>query len=282
MKIYNNIKNVITLIGDESLIDTIINESMIEHIDYVKKQFSFNTFAPMPDELKYTSTIQEVVSDEDYERIKYNHMVRMSRGEITEHDIIPISYTMQKTLIQKYGHDNWEDWAMYNWGTSNDSYDSEVISKNCFSFYTLNATPHSAIIKMSMKYRNIKFIIKYADEDIGYNVGEYVLLNGETIDVTFYDDFNKDSFILAYKIIGDEYFVRELIYYLDSQEINDAILNIDTYFNSIFLAILELEIVDDKYPHEVNRFLMEKALENEQYEYAAKLQPILALTIDSK
>jgi len=109
---------------------------------------------------------------------------------------------------------------------------------------------------------------------MGYNVGEYTLLNGETIRTNIHRVFNKDSFLMAYELFKDDYYVREMIYELSPNEINDAINNHDNYLHTILLSIVDLEIVDEYYFYGINCFLLDKAVENEQYEYAAKLKKL--------
>jgi len=269
MSVDNNVINVVKLIGNNKSVKRAISELIIE--DNI---FTFESFAPMPDELHYTSPMQKVISNEDYERVILDYRTRMHRGELTEEDNIPISYDLQKRLVLDYGYDNWYDWAINNWGCRGNAQYTEIISDDTFSFYTANATPHIAMVKMSMKYPDIKFIIKYADEDMGYNVGEYTLLNGETIRTNIHRVFNKDSFLMAYELFKDDYYVREMIYELSPNEINDAINNHDNYLHTILLSIVDLEIVDEYYFYGINCFLLDKAVENEQYEYAAKLKKL--------
>ena len=170
---------------------------------------------------------------------------------------------------------------MNHWGTKFGPYDTELISDYEFSFHTTNATPHTAMIKMSNKYPKIEFNIRYADEDIGYNVGEYTLLNGETIAteiplLDLVDDvITKESFIMAYNIINDDYHVREMIYDLSDKELKASTTGTDKYLNVLLPVILEMEFIDEEYPLGINKFLLNSAVNTEQYEYAAELKKLL-------
>lgn len=270
MSIDNNVINVVKLVGDANSVNKAISELILNN-----GTFMFDSFAPMPDELKYTSPMQDVIPNDEYERVLLDYKIKMDRGELTEHDSIPISHDIQKRLILNYGYDNWYDWCMNHWGCKWGAYDTEIINDNTFTFYTVNATPHVAMVKMSMKYPDIEFRIKYADEDMGYNVGEYRLLNGETIYTNVPKVFNKDSFLMAYELFDDDYYVREMIYELGFAEIEDAIYNHDNYLHTILLAIVDLELVDPNYFYDINLFLLEKAVDNEQYEYAAELKKLI-------
>lgn len=269
MNIDSSVKTVVKLIGASKDVKKAMSELIIE--DDI---FTFDSFIPMPNELRGTSTTQELIPDEEYERVLMNFKVRMDRGEIAHFEAPPMSHSIQKDYIKKYGYDNWEDWSLNNWGCKGGAFDTEVISDTEFSFCTINATPHPAMVRMSMKYPKVEFRIRYADEDVGYNVGYYTMLDGSTIYTNVFKDFSTESFLTAYNIIQDDYYTRELIHELTKSEALDAIVGKDEYLHIILEAILELEILDSEYGIIINSHLLRKAVEYEQYEYAAKLKKL--------
>ena len=268
----NEVKNIVRLIGNSKSIKKAMGELIIE-----EDRFTFDSFAPIPDELMYTDPTQLSIPDKDYEKILRSYKDRLDSGGLEDYESIPISHYIQKRFIHEYGYDNWYDWAMNHWGCKAQPYDTTIISDNEFSFHTPNATPHTAMVKMSMKYPKIEFQVRYADEDLGYNVGEYSLLNGETIatNVPPSDIFNKDSVVMAHGVLKDDYYLREIIYELSDREVIDSISGKDKYLNVLLQAILEFEIVDEEYPREISVYLLESAVSNEQYEYAATLKKLL-------
>jgi len=276
MQIDNSVKNIIKLTGTPKSIKKAMGELIIQG-----DRFVFESFSPLPDELLGTDPIQKVVPDKDYEEVLTSFKVKMDSGDLENWESVPVSHSIHKKLILKYGYDNWYDWSMNHWGTKFGPYDTELISDNEFSFYTTNATPHAAMVKMSSKYPKIEFNVRYADEDIGYNVGEYTLLNGETIatEIPLPDlvdnTITKESFIMAYNIINDDYHVREMIYDLSDKEIKASISGTDKYLNVLLQVILELEFLDEEYPLNINKFLLNSAVNTEQYEYAAELKTLL-------
>lgn len=267
MNIDSSVKTVVKLIGTSKDVKKAMAELIIE--DDI---FTFDSFIPMPDDLIGTSTTQELIPDEDYERILMDFKVRMDRGEVAHFEVPPMSHTIQKNYIKKYGYDNWEDWSLNNWGCKGGTFDTEVISDTEFSFCTINATPHPAMVRMSMKYPKVEFRIKYADEDVGYNVGHYTILNGSTIHTDVFKTFSTESFLTAYNIIQDDYYTRELFHELNEEEALNAISGKDEYLHIILYAILELEIIDSEYGTIINDYLLNKAVDYEQYEYAARLK----------
>lgn len=276
MKIDNYVKNIVKLTGTSKSIKKAMSELIIED-----DRFVFESFAPLPDELLGTDPTQEIILDKDYKEVLTNFKSRMDSDDLEEWESLPVSHSTHKKLISKYGYDNWYDWSMNHWGTKFGPYDTELISDYEFSFFTTNATPHTAMIKMSNKYPKIEFNVRYADEDIGYNVGEYTLLNGETIATEIplsdlaYDTITKESFIMAYNIINDDYHVREMIYDLSDKEVKASTTGTDKYLNVLLQVILELEFIDEEYPLGINKFLLNSAVNTEQYEYAAQLKKLL-------
>tara|TARA_R110000803_G_scaffold74903_6_gene139156 strand:+ start:9550 stop:10401 length:852 start_codon:yes stop_codon:yes gene_type:complete len=276
MQLDNSVKNIVKLTGTPKSINKAMSELIVEDTRFV-----FESFSPLPDELLGTDPSQKVVPDKDYEDILTNFKSKMDSGELEDWESVPISHSIQKKLILNYGYDNWFDWSMNNWGTKFGPYDTELISDYEFSFYTTNATPHTAMVKMSTKYPKIEFKVRYADEDIGYNVGEYTLLNGETIatDIPLSDTLDtmitRDSFIMAHNIINDDYHIREMIYDLSDKEVKSSISGMDKYLNVLLQVILELELIDEQYPLNINKYLLNSAVSTEQYEYAAVLKKLL-------
>lgn len=69
---------------------------------------------------------------------------------------------------------NWYSWRFEHWGTKWDAYDIEIRSPTTLKFETAWSHPFviiEAIVKNILP--NTKLHIKYADEDFGYNLGEY-------------------------------------------------------------------------------------------------------------
>lgn len=71
---------------------------------------------------------------------------------------------------EKYGADNWYDWSIQNWGTKWNAYD---VSWSMYSvcFDTAWSSVPKIIKKLSEKFPDVKIDYRWADEDIGYNVG---------------------------------------------------------------------------------------------------------------
>ena len=73
--------------------------------------FCLNTIMPMPWELKDTVSPSRIVSDDEYLDIM------RERKKDTLGIGHPITASMQKSFIDRFGTDNWYDWCVRNWGT---------------------------------------------------------------------------------------------------------------------------------------------------------------------
>ena len=89
---------------------------------------------------------------------------------------------------RKYGYATWYHWSCNNWGTKWNSYNQARTSENSFSFDTAWAHPFPIMSELSKMFRSIVFEIKYADEDIGANVGHYRIIGGITTYLLDTDD----------------------------------------------------------------------------------------------
>tara|TARA_R110000787_G_scaffold17376_2_gene54463 strand:- start:4910 stop:5533 length:624 start_codon:yes stop_codon:yes gene_type:complete len=75
-------------------------------------------YRPMPAELEQTTSPVRVVSEKEYAK-------QMKLNETAKHKTYPITKDRQEYLLEKYGKDNWYDWAYVNWGTKWGCYDNE-------------------------------------------------------------------------------------------------------------------------------------------------------------
>lgn len=75
---------------------------------------------------------------------------------------------------EMYGENNWYDWSRRNWGTKWNSYDGEWYEEGTsIQFNTAWSTPEPVYLALAKKFPNLDFEVKFADEDMGYNCGEF-------------------------------------------------------------------------------------------------------------
>jgi len=170
---------------------------------------------------------------------------------------------------------NYQDWIIYNWGTPSDVLKSELISDNVIKFETNLMTPLIGIEYLSSLIPNVKFEIKYADEDIGYNVGEYSFLNGKKLSYFLPKEGSLEAVTLSLSIWDEEYHLYEYINDIDDEDIQDGIDGNDSFVLAILKCIYNKRIVSDIYPMIVLNYLLSTAVEEEEYEYAAELKKLI-------
>lgn len=263
----NHVTNVLTLIGTENNVEEVLKALLNEN-----GEVNFNISFPMPNELEGTSSPTKIVSQSEYDAQDNDKEGNMwGRG---------ITRKMSNEYIEKYGADNWYEWKLQNWGTKWGAYDSFRIDDVTFEFSTAWSTPTPFFEKISLDFPNVTFAIKYADEDMGYNVGEYHLLNGEYIESIQPNGGSFEAYEMAVDLKGggdDCWMVNDyLTDDIDEEEVNLA-LEIIKDGNESFEAIAILLAYKYKkayvdFPVNLSNYLLERAVEDEDYAYASELR----------
>lgn len=81
----------------------------------------------------------------------------------------------------------WRGWSINNWGTKWNAYDTKTEDHAdgtaTLQFDTAWSHPFPVIEALSVKCSNHPLEVEYADEDLGYNLGKYSIINGEKSDI---------------------------------------------------------------------------------------------------
>lgn len=75
------------------------------------------------------------------------------------------------------------DWQRANWGTKWNAYDESLPSDGCIRFDTAWSHPFQVIARLSERFPAESIDVKYADEDLGSNLGHYRILAGTMVDL---------------------------------------------------------------------------------------------------
>jgi hypothetical protein len=102
---------------------------------------------------------------------------------------------------EKYGKNNWHDWNLENWGTKWNAFRQELI-ENGIKFETAWNGVLELIKKASKDNKEIVFNYCFADEDFGYNIGAYIIKNGEVLERIEPEGGSEEALIMAEKILG--------------------------------------------------------------------------------
>ena len=139
-------------------------------------------YRPMPNDIRNTTSPCRIVTQKEYNKqMKENE--KIDRTQPWYHEPKPITKKMQKALIDKYGTDNWYDWAYNNWGTKWGCYDHDIDSGNLRFSTAWNLFDISLLTEIAVDFPT--FVLAYEEEQ-GWG-GEFVFEDGECIQRTEYD-----------------------------------------------------------------------------------------------
>ena len=266
----NHITNRLTIIGTEEQVAQVRAEIRGEEAD---RFIDFHKIAPIPKELEGTVSPMRIVSQEEYD---------IQEKKIAENDLTEnernwgISRSLTQALAdeykKKFGHCDWYGWQTANWGTKWNAYEQHEVDENVIEFDTAWSTPYSLLVNLSKKYPQVTFEVEYADEDFGYNVGKYVLLDGETIDQNIPDGGSQEAIEMAMDIKGDDE------YYLEGYLIDDADEDgeLSDFAETLIQIAHERGKLSKEYPPVVLDKLRELALADEQFERVVQIGNYLA------
>jgi hypothetical protein len=266
----NHVTNRLIIIGTEEQVKQVREAIKGERED----QFlDFNKIAPIPKELEGTVSPMRILSQKEYDeqerKIRENDLTDnernwgLSRG---------LTQELADEYIAKFGHCDWYGWQNANWGTKWNAYSQHEIGEDCIEFDTAWSTPYELMVKLSKLFPEIEFQVEYADEDFGYNVGTYTLLDGDSIDENIPDGGSREAIMMAMDIKGDEdyYLTDYLCYDTDDEELSE--------FEETLVEIAhEKGFLIDEYPTSVLNKLKELALANEQFERVIEIDKLLSV-----
>ncbi len=164
----NHITNyIIPVTSDDKLKEEFFNALRGEN-----GAIDFNSVIKMPDELKDTiAGSDSVVPDREYEKAV------KERKELA-YEGMPISESMQKDYMERFGASDWYEWSILNWSTKWNAYEIDT-GEYHIRFDTAWSTPLGVFKALSEKFPDLKFYVFYADEDLGSNCGVVTCLGGE-------------------------------------------------------------------------------------------------------
>ena len=263
----NHVTNVLTITGSD---DQRVKELMDSLFDN-EGNIDFDKFLPMPKELREVTSPVRIVSEEERNAEIAEYERKEAAGELSmwESKTFSLTLELRDEYIARFGADNWYDWAVENWGTKWGGYDGHRDSDDECTFNSAWNTPFPAMVKLSKMHPDLVFTIKYADEDFGYNLGEYVLVDGECVEDYSPVGGSVEAYKMAMDITGDDYvidadYINEV--YEDEGEITD-------YVETLLNLVYEYGKVDVYHPDLIERLKEIATADNENYEYLKRLIP---------
>tara|TARA_R110000868_G_scaffold103015_4_gene283785 strand:- start:605 stop:1414 length:810 start_codon:yes stop_codon:yes gene_type:complete len=248
------------------------NKTMMDLLFDSNGDFTFDNFLPMPKELIEVKSPVSIVTEKERNAEITEYERKEVAGQLSSFLSRAFSLTdeLRDEYIARFGADNWYDWAIENWGTKWGGYDGVKNSDSECGFLTAWNTPYSAMVKLSEMYPKFIFMISYADEDTGNNVGEYHLTCGDTFFENTPENGSIEAYKLAITITGDDY-------QLSADYINDLIDDknneLDDYARMLLNVVYDSGLVGE-YCEVALDYLKGRAMgDDENYEYLQKLMP---------
>jgi hypothetical protein len=270
----NHITTRLTIIGTEEQVKQVREAIKGER----EEQFiDFNKIAPIPKELENTQSPLTIISQEEYDIQE----LKIANDDLTENER---NWGISRGLTQKladeykkkFGYAEWYGWQNANWGTKWNAYD-QIFNEasKVITFDTAWSTPQRAMYHLSTKYPTLRFKVEFADEDLGNNVGEYTLIDGE-IEHEFYPEgCSEEAYKMAMTIKGDQ------DYYLE-QYLSENADEGSNFTNALIKLAHKEQYMEDESSVVLLNELKELALADEQYERVKELDDLIKAKAEGK
>lgn len=176
----NHITNQLTVEGDYERIFAETQGDIFDESESL--EFDFNKIVPMPKELNITSDGLLMWLKEDRFNMRAGKTIDdlkklLMKAELSEVE----NFAKGVVNLKKYGYPDWYEWCCDNWGTKWNAYSVKKLEPGTIQFQTAWAAPIPIFEALSAKYPAAKFKVKFADEDVGSNIGDVTFQNGRAI-----------------------------------------------------------------------------------------------------
>lgn len=108
--------------------------------------------------------------------------------------------------VEKYGCPNWYDWCVSNWNTKWNAYQCVPVaaSDRRLEFLTAWSCVPAIVKAISEKAPQIRIGYAWADENIGYNVGKIVVMDGKLLEENIPEGGSKEAYEMAAEILSED------------------------------------------------------------------------------
>ena len=105
--------------------------------------------------------------------------------------------------VQRFGSPTWYEWCNRNWGTKWNAYQHHPLREDdhAMVFCTAWDSVPKIVALLSRKYPEQTITYRWADEDIGHNVGELTLKDGEVMDSNIPENGSREAYEMAAEIM---------------------------------------------------------------------------------
>ena len=192
----NYVQNILNIEGDKKEVDKVLKA-----VSNAYRTFDFERLIPMPRELEIEAGTRTQRGFQHYQKFVGEYEYLAGHSEVDSQ-----TWELGKKAFEnytKYGAISWYEWSIQSWNCKWNAMNTEserLSEENArISFQTAWSAPHPVIEKMAEMFPDVQIMHRWADEDIGRNVGEREYRNGETE----YENVpccGKESFELAFDI----------------------------------------------------------------------------------
>lgn len=206
----NHVKNILT-------VENVTEKRFKQICDFAaseERAFDFNKIVPMPEDLNIpegsandffkglwrrfggllgcdpeancTDILLMMTADELGEARGYIEGYKRKNGESrTDLEIVREAMRRGRQYFKNRemygGCETWYSWSIENWGTKWNTYDICTPEEEMFGweFSTAWSAPEPVLTVLSAIFRDARFVLRYADEDLGHNCGIIEFENGE-------------------------------------------------------------------------------------------------------
>jgi hypothetical protein len=282
----NHVTNILIISGDDELIKR-IREGIRGDDDEDVRLIDFNRIIPCPESLNITSgslvdnglaVLQHLEGNSKEINKMLSWVWVREKGIDNAEDLV--KYMLEnKTAdiesakialenIENYGHKDWYSWAIDKWGTKWNAYTQKMNDDGSITFQTAWSNPYPVIQALSEKYPDARFHLKFADEDLGHNVGEYTMVDGLIIDEYIPDDGSEEALLMAIEICEYDDYISDRCFEIDPDYSVDDLEGYDMKW----LNIAYNKGILDRYPKCALDYLLQLSIDDENYEFAQKIK----------
>jgi len=198
----NHVTNRLQIVGKPEEVKKVLGAIKGKDEKGATMLIDFNKIVPMPEDLNITETgwlmpLSNPFAKEDsfYETMTNLKNYVENNPKDREETINNFIQGIKNFLT--YGQTSWYGWATENWGTKWNAYGQNKAEDDTIVFDTAWATPVPVMIALSKKFPKIKLHISYADEDMGYNCGTYVLYKGNVVQNNYPEEGSREALEFA-------------------------------------------------------------------------------------
>lgn len=285
----NHISNILTIEGEASLVAQIKTDIISVDAEGDTRHIDFNKIIPRPGSLDITSGS---ATDNGIAILKYREGDATKINEImgyqwatefaTPDDLIENLISSGRANLEEaqraldnerlYGHRDWYSWSNANWGTKWNAYDSIQREDGSIYFQTAWSTPYPVMLALSAKYPEAIIKVRFADEDFGHNVGEYILQNGDVVEENVPEGGSEEAYEMAAEITGYEDYLTDRMYDIEAETIEE----LEDYEKTWIKTVYNKGVLQD-FPKVVLQYMEQLAIEDENYEFAGEVIKTVAV-----